>query len=168
MRRTYLLAGSMAILAACTAYPTVSKFDGNLSDDVALGGGSYDSGGGITVAASLQERNNMTAVCGVWAQSDEQSVLTKNLARNVVASGVVSVNNKAVVRGLSFMREVPPAADYSGIPANCQVTTMPWQDVSADQISVRIPRQVVALELDEFSGGIVVVFRPDGPGAGAR
>lgn len=123
--------------------------------------------GGITVAASIQERDSRTLVCGVWAQSREQSILTKNKASHVVARGAIFVDGRAVVRDLSFMREVPPTADYAGAPANCHLTERAWQPGDESKpVSIRIPRQVVEIESGGFIGGFAVVFKQDGPGAG--
>ena len=138
-----------------------------LGDSPTLSGGSYTSGGGVTVATDIREKDGRTLICGAWAQSVQQSVLTKGKARQVVALGAVTVDRKVIARNLTFLREVPPAADYAGSEAGCRLTERPWSEGdAARRVEVRIPRHVVQNERDEPAGGIVVYFRPDGPGAG--
>ena len=156
---------SAFFLASCTGTraPDLSQTLGNR---LAIGGGSYSSGGGLTVAASLSDLNGMTAVCGIWAQSQNQSILTKHRAKQVLTRGVVTVGGEVIARDLTFMREVAPTGEYAGELAHCRVTERPWSgtDASGD-FAVHIPRQVVHLELNDVGVGFAVWFRPDGPGA---
>lgn len=155
------------LLAGCAAWTGPGpKIVAQLGSDPALSGGTYSSGGGLTVATDLREYEGRTLVCGVWAQSDQQSILTKGKARGVVATGNVSVAGQTIVRGLSFMQEVPPMSDYAGQEAGCTLTDRPWQpgDASAAP-EIRIPRQVVHVEADE-QGAFSVTFKQTGPGAG--
>ena len=65
------------------------------------------------------------------------------------------------------MSEVAPAADYGGSTANCRLIDRPWQ--SGDEtreLSIDVSRHIVYRELDDVGGGVIVSFRPDGPGAG--
>ena len=151
-----------AFLTACsvaTGPQTVAR----LGSDPLLFGGTYDSGGGITLAVDLQENQGRTMVCGVWAQSDQQSILTKGKAKEVLDTGSVAIGRDTVVRGLRFMKEVSPLADYGNQQAACLMTDRAWQPgLRAD---VRLPRQVVHVETDEM-GGFTISFVPSGPGAG--
>jgi len=135
-----------------------------LGSDPVLAGGTYSTGGGLTVAADIREYEGRTLVCGVWAQSEQQSILTKGKARGVVDSGSFSVGGQTIVRGLGFMKEVPPMADYAGQEAGCTLTERPWQAAGVTA-EIRIPRQVVHVESDE-QGSFSVTFRQTGPGAG--
>ncbi len=138
-----------------------------LGADPVVSGGSYDSGGGLSVAVDLREQQGRVMVCGVWAQSHQQSVLTMGKAVDVMGSGSVYLDDAALVRGLVFMREVPPAVDYAGLEAGCVVTERAWQAAYAERAPViRLPRQVVHVEGDDF-GHFVVTFTQTGPGAGA-
>ncbi|WP_164989215.1 hypothetical protein [Roseovarius sp. A46] len=160
---TFAAAGLLAGCTAATAPQTVAR----LGADPVLSGGSYDSGGGITVAIDLRERDGRTMVCGVWAESRQQSILTNNKAKGVLDTGAVAVGGKTVLQGLRFMKEVPPMADYGGQEAHCAVTSRAWQPGdAARRAEIGIPRQVVHVEDDEFGGTFAVWFRPTGPGAG--
>lgn len=151
-------------LAGCAA--TGPQTVARLGSNPVVTGGSYSSGGGLTVAADLRETQGRTLICGVWAQSDQQSILTKGKARGVVASGSVALGGQTITRGLEFMTEVPPMADYAGQDAGCTLIDRPWQDGDAARdIEIRIPRQVVHVEADEF-GAFSVTFKQSGPGAG--
>ena len=75
---TFLAAGVFLTACGVASGPqTVSR----LGSDPVLSGGSYDSGGGLTVAVDVQEYQGQTMVCGAWAQSDQQSILTKGKAK---------------------------------------------------------------------------------------
>lgn len=157
---------TLALLAACTA--TAPTTGAPLGPDAAVSGGSYSSGGGITLAADLREDRGQTLVCGLWAQSRAQSVLTRHVEHKVLNSASVHVDGTALVRGLIFMNEVDPAADYTGQPARCIRTDRPWRAGDADiKPMIRIPRQVVRFEIDE-QGGFQVTFAQTGPGAGGH
>ncbi|MDR9394289.1 hypothetical protein [Roseovarius sp. SYSU LYC5161] len=155
-------------LAGCAGMPPTS--DSRLGPAPALSGGNYTSGGGLSVATDLREVDGMTAVCGAWAQSEQQSILTKHAASRVLQTGTVYIGDERLLTGLTFMKEVPPTADYAGSPATCALTGRAWQPGDGDrQVKVRIPRQIVHREIDDQGGvGFIVYFRPDGPGAGGR
>jgi len=165
IRPVFTMIAALGGLAACTTLePQVVA---RLGPDPVLSGGSYNTGGGITVAADIREHGGRTMVCGVWAQSRQQSVLSKGVEPKVLGSGKVDLGDETLLRGLVFMPEVPPLADYAGQEAGCIVTERAWQaGDAARQPVVRIPRQQVRVEADEGSG-IVVYFRPEGPSAGA-
>ncbi|MDW3117042.1 MAG: hypothetical protein R8G60_04080 [Roseovarius pacificus] len=79
-------------LAACVSLEPAGV--ARLGSDPALGGGTYTSGGGITVAADLRNQGGRTMVCGVWAQSRQQSILTKLVERKVLGTGAVYLQAK--------------------------------------------------------------------------
>ena len=163
MRKRFGLVAAL-MLAGCASVQDAGV--ARLGDAPALGGGSYDSGGGLTVAADLREQDGFAVVCGVWAQSLQQSVLTKGAETRVLGSGAVFVGDRAAVRGLVFMNEVAPAQSYAGAMANCVQTEVPWTEGdTATQVTIRIPRQVVYRDADD-DGVIEVYFEPTGPGAG--
>jgi len=131
-----------------------------------LGGGSFSSGGGLTVAAELRESAGRVAVCGVWAQSERQSVLTKFKAARVIGTGSVAVNGETLVSGLQFMPEVAPMGNYAGAQASCVRTERAWGDsLRQARVDINIARQVVERDVSQ-SGVMEVVFKPTGPGAG--
>ena len=167
IRSAMTLAGA-GLLAACTAAaPPQPQTVARLGADPVLSGGTYDSGGGITVAADLRERGGRTMVCGVWAESAQQSILTLRKAKGVLDTGAIAVGGETVLRGLRFMQEVPPMADYGGQEARCAVTSRPWQaGDAARRAEIRIPGQVVHVEDDDDGGAFAVRFKQTGPGAG--
>ncbi|WP_338550980.1 hypothetical protein [Roseovarius phycicola] len=143
-----------------------------LSNAHVVSGGEYSSGGGISVAAEVRNHSGRTAVCGVWAQSRNQSILTKLVERRVLDSGSVFLGRERVVHGLLFMNEVAPAKSFANQPAGCVLTNRAWQPSDeAKQVVIRIPRQVVnnqrgGSRLFGGSGGPVVTFKQTGPAAG--
>lgn len=156
---------SAALLMSCA--PPSTPATAKLGEDPVLSGGRYTSGGGLTVAASVREARGQTLVCGVWAQSEQQSVLTKNVERNVLSSGAVFLGGERLVQDLFFMREVDPQPSYAGLPANCELVARAWQPGDeAKQVTVAIARQVVADERDSDGTGPVFYFEPGEPAAG--
>lgn len=165
MRQALSVVAMLAVAGCDTLSPqTVAR----LGPDPVLSGGTYTSGGGITVAVDLRESNGRTLVCGVWAQSRQQSVLTNGVEPRLLGSGSVVLGREVLLRGLLFMREVPPMADYAGQEAGCVLSARPW--VAGDENrrpAIRIPRQNVYVDADE-GGTIIVRFIQTGPGAGDR
>lgn len=154
-------------LGACAA-ATTATLTAPLGPEPSLGGGSYSTGGGVTVAADVREHDGRAMVCGVWAQSRQQSILTNLVEMELLGTGSVYLGDEAVVRGLNFMHEVKPTGEYAGAPAGCVVTERPWTaDDGAQPVAVYIPRQVVEVDADDMGGGIVVYFYQTGPGAEA-
>jgi hypothetical protein len=154
------------LLAAACA-PAHTTYVSRFRSEPILDGGSFTTGGGLTTAVELQERDGKTAICGVWAESRSQSVLTKFKAQqNVIPSGSVFLGKQRLVQNLLFLNKVEPMEDYSGQKVNCVLTSRPWQAGDENrQPKVRIPRQLVLRDGD-FTGGIFVFFYQTGPGAG--
>jgi len=149
---------------ACSTVPTsyVARFQSTPT----LGGGSFTSGGGLTVAVEVQERDGNTALCGIWAESRWQSALTNNKSREMLPAGSVYLGAQRLVQNLLFLNKVAPMADYSGQKVNCILTDRPWQaGDEAQKPIIRIPRRLVVWEGDS-DGGVSVYFYQTGPGAG--
>jgi hypothetical protein len=164
---THFAALGLLGLTACS--PDMPAGRATLGPDPALGGGFYTSPGGLTVAVDARNIGGRTGICGVWAESENQSVMTKNAARQVLDSGGVTLGGEGVAHGLGFLRKVAPARSYAGLEANCITTDRAWRSGDeARPLRVHLPRQIVRNEIDMDagdSGGIVIWFRPSGPGA---
>ena len=167
--RYLLLTSSLALaLASCTTISARPGIVAVLGDTPTVTGGTFSTGGGVTVAADIRERNGRILLCGVWAQSHQQAILTKGRAREVVTRGSVLLGKVALAREIAFMREVAPAANYAGSEASCRMTDQPWSGAAAaNRLTVRIPNHLVHREIDDSGGGgQFVYFRSGGPGAG--
>jgi len=169
---TIVLGGFALALAAC-AIPQTDVV-ARLGSDPVVSGGTYTSGGGISVAVDLREIGGLTAVCGVWAMSRQQSVLTKFAERQVLGSSAVYLGRDHILSNFLYMQRVDPAPSYGGEMANCALTDRVWRagDPALKPV-IRIPRQIVADESDGYGGlwgiglgGPVIWFRQTGPGAG--
>jgi hypothetical protein len=168
MKHPFILAlGLIAALGACGPSTTTSTGATRLGQSPALSGGSYTTGGGITIASELRQINGMTGICGAWSESEAQQIFTKGSASDVLASASIFVGGQKLLQNLQFMRKVVPTADYSGVEANCVTTRRPWQPGDeARKPQVRIPQQKVYTE--RRGGTVVVLFNPTGPGASNR
>ncbi len=105
-----------------------------------VGGGEWDSGGGITIAARAFERNGVTVICGAWTM-DRQSVVTSELNDAVLEAGSVFLDGDRAVSNLSFMRLVRYSDNIAGEQANCVAIGLPWKtDYATVPARVRLPR----------------------------
>lgn len=153
-------------LAACS--PNLPAGSATLGPNPALGGGTFTSPGGLTVAVDARNIGGRTGICGVWAESINQSVMTRNSGPKILASGGVSMDGEGVAQGLGFLKKVAPATSYAGLDANCITTERPWRaGDETRELKIHLPRQIVRNELDGDldGGGILIWFRPGGPSA---
>lgn len=154
-----------ALLMSC-APSVVQRFSATLPQSPSVDGGTFTSGGGLTVAAAVRNIDGATGVCGVWAQSTRQSALTTNKAPIVLGNGVIFLGQERLAQNLLFMREVAPMSDYGRQQAGCVRIDRPWQAGDADRaVTIRIPRQIVANEAGDAEPGPIVEFIQTGPGA---
>jgi hypothetical protein len=164
---TLFAALGLTALAACS--PNMPAGRATLGSDPALGGGTFTSPGGITVAVDARNIGGLTGICGVWAESINQSVMTRNSGPKILNSGGVTLGGEAVAQGLGFLRKVDPAESYAGMEANCITTERVWRPGDdARPLKIILPRQIVMNDMDgDFgeSGGIIIWFRPGGPSA---
>lgn len=162
MRKTFALT-LVVLLAACTVRTPAGV--AILGPNPAVAGGTFSSPGGISVAAEVREIGGKTGVCGVWSDSENQSVLTRGISHRVLDPASVILGREAIVTGLQFLRKVPARRDYAGVEADCVVLERPWSaEDAARPVRINIPRQIVYEDFD-ITGAIQVVFRPGGPSA---
>ena len=140
---------ALAFLAvACTRFATVGT--NTIGPGYAIGGGEWNSGGGITVVVRAFERNGVTVVCGAWT-TDQQSALTITLNENVIETGSIYLGGVRVVQNLAFMAPVSYSQNISGAQANCVASGKPWRpEFAATPPIVRIPR--LSFPIDAESG----------------
>ncbi|MDO5758203.1 MAG: hypothetical protein Q4P24_11955 [Rhodobacterales bacterium] len=154
-------------LASCSAQQ-VPVGSATLGPDPALGGGTFTSPGGITVAVDARDIGGRTGICGVWAESTNQSVMTRNSGPKILTAGGVALGGETVAQGLRFLRQVEPATSYAGLEANCITTDRVWrQGDEARELQIVLPQMIIRNELDGDldGGGILIWFRPGGPSA---
>lgn len=167
MTRLLLLLALAGLIGACGSIKLQPDSVARLGASPTLAGGTYTSGGGLTIAADLREMNGQSLLCGVWAQSENQSILTKLVEKDVLGSASVWLEDRRLLHNLVFMREVDPAPDYAGAEAHCvRLENRPWQpgDAARD-LTIRIPKQIVYQDISEGLGAVTVHFKPTGPAA---
>ena len=85
--RTFLvLCAAGLALVGCATVTSVGTDP--IDSRYSVGGGEWNSGGGITIAARAFERNGVTVICGAWTM-DRQSVMTSELNDAVLEAGSV-------------------------------------------------------------------------------
>ncbi len=146
-------AAGLALVGCATA---ASVGTDTIDPRYSVGGGQWDSGGGITIAARAFERNGVTVICGAWTM-DRQSALSTLWNDDVLEAGSVFLDGDRAVTNLSFMRLVRYSDNIAGEQANCVAAGLPWKaDYDAAPARVRIPRMAFPLDADT---GNSVVFR---------
>ncbi len=157
---------AVAALLGATACATPQNASvTRLSTAPAMTGGTYSTGGGITVASEFRNIGGRTALCGVWSESISQTPFSKGKAKDVLASGAAYLRGHRLLTGLDYFAKVPPGTDYSQSDAPCQVTDQPWSGANATlKPEIRLPQQIVYRDRDRRNG-IVVDFKQTGPGA---
>ena len=145
--------GYIALVGCATATPVgTDQIDLRYS----VGGGKWNTGGGITIVARAFERNGVTVICGAWTM-DRQSVLTSKLNEQVMQAGSVYLGGDRAVQNLSFMRLVPYSNNIAGEQANCVAASLPWKaDYVAVPTRVRLPRRAFRVYAES---GNFAVFR---------
>jgi hypothetical protein len=129
-----------AVLALVGCATVTSVGTDPIDSRYSVGGGEWDSGGGITIAARAFERNGVTVICGAWTM-DRQSVMTSDLNDFVLEAGSIFLDGDRAVQNLSFMRLVPYSDNIAGEQANCVASVRPWKaEYAAAPARVRIPR----------------------------
>ncbi|MEE8455254.1 MAG: hypothetical protein V3R90_10975 [Limibaculum sp.] len=138
-------------LAGCTTATPVGTDP--IDSRYSVGGGEWNSGGGITIVARAFERNGVAVICGAWTM-DRQSGMTSELNNDVLEAGSVFLDGDRAVQNLSFMRRVPYSDNIAGEQANCVATGLSWKaDYTTVPARVRLPRMVfegLDAEMAEF------------------
>ena len=150
--RMFLAWSAVALaLAGCTTATPVGTDP--IDSRYSVGGGEWNSGGGITIVARAFERNGVAVICGAWTM-DRQSGMTSELNNDVLAAGSVFLDGDRAVQNLSFMRRVPYSDNIAGEQANCVATGLSWKaDYTTSPARVRLPRMVfegLDREMGEF------------------
>lgn len=150
--RMFLAWSAVALaLAGCTTATPVGTDP--IDSRYSVGGGEWNSGGGITIVARAFERNGVAVICGAWTM-DRQSGMTSELNNDVLAAGSVFLDGDRAVQNLSFMRRVPYSDNIAGEQANCVATGLSWKaDYTTSPARVRLPRMVfegLDAEMGEF------------------
>ncbi len=148
---------ALVLLAACArGEPAGSE---RVGPGYTVGGGTWNTGGGITVAVRAFEKNGQTIVCGAWT-TDRQSAMTYAYNDDVMQVGSIYLGGKRLVQNLAFMSRVPQTDNISGARASCVASPVAWQPGFAEaEPWVRIPRYTVGDKNDDPSGGNPLVFR---------
>lgn len=154
---------ALLLVAACATQGTDTVT--RLKTEPVLTGGTYSTGGGITVASAFRDIDGQIAVCGLWSESAVQTPYSKGKAQKVLSSGAAYLNGVRLVSGLESFRKIPATTDYSQTSAPCAVSDKPWQSEYANRApDIRLPQQIVYQDRGGVKGPIVE-FRQTGPGA---
>lgn len=149
-----------AVIAALSG---AAEAETRLGPGLSLAHGSFSTGGGMTVATELRRTaQGGTALCGVWAESVNQSVYTKGEARRVLGHASVYVDGQRIASDLGGLPKIAPLLDYAGARARCVAVDLAWRAGRVPEVF--LPRRVISPGTRD-NGGNHVSFRQTGPGA---
>ena len=151
----------LAVLStSCAGYEGAGSE--NIRPGYTIGGGDWNTGGGITAVVRVSERNGSLVVCGAWA-TDRQSALTALLNEDVMQAGSVYLDGTRVMQGLSFMAHVAYSDNITGAQADCVTSQVSWRaSFAGAEPRLRFPRMAFAQDGgDEMAAGSgdATVFR---------
>ena len=156
MLRPLLLAATAAVTGCAAAFYEPAGF-ATVDEGYVVGGGTWNTGGGITVVADVEERNGNAAVCGAWA-TDRQSTLSYPYNRDVMATGSVYLGGTRLVQDLGFMQQADHPAYLPAAEARCVDTGVAWRaEFAGMQPELAFPR--LSFRDDDENGSADVIFR---------
>jgi hypothetical protein len=151
---------ALGLLAmACTRFATVGT--DIIGPGYTIDGGEWDSGGGITTAIRVFERDGVTVVCGAWT-TDRQSVLSIRNNDDVIEAASLYAGSTRLARDLGFMSLIRYSQNISGAQANCIASGKPWQPEFAET-APRIRFPLLAFRLSSGSGQTIIFRRSTRP-----
>jgi hypothetical protein len=134
----------LGLAVACTAAAPVGTE--TVDARYVAGGGTWNTGGGITAAVRAFEQDAATIICGAWT-TDRQSALSTQLNENVISAASVYIGDTRVVQNLAFMARTAHSGDLAGAQANCIVSPTPWRETFANTAPrIRFPRMEFKLD----------------------
>lgn len=152
----------VAALALVTLVPPALAADQTvpLGRAPTLGGGTFTMGGGITVAVEPRRAlDGQLALCGVWAESERLSAYVRPHVRDLLAPATLAVDGRVVHHDLRVFTQVAPSETYTGAPATCIGTGMPYR--ADPRVEIRIPRKFITRERDRAGVSAGIVFMPE-------
>ncbi|HUF55423.1 MAG TPA: hypothetical protein VMM55_02565 [Thermohalobaculum sp.] len=154
-----ILAAAALALAGCVlgTDPLPSRA---LGPEAGLGGGSFNTGSRVAVAAETFREAGKVAVCAAWA-TDQLPAMAKPYLDDVLAIGVVQLGGRNVLQGLEDFPRVESIAALPGAPAHCVQTGHAWRDGYAGlRPEIRFGRLELERE-DDGLGGLTLSFSGD-------
>ncbi|MEM6624676.1 MAG: hypothetical protein AAF674_20835 [Pseudomonadota bacterium] len=120
-----VLAAATFTTAACT--PSGTRIDGgSLDGTYTTGGVRWASGPIIYILVKTFETQGKVGVCGAWYVRSDNAVVSK-FHDDVMAAGMVYVDDTLIYQGLGFMQEHRGEEDLRGKASNCVRTSVDWQ-----------------------------------------
>lgn len=140
------------LLGACAAPGSgIRTGTATVDDSFARGGATWDTGAFIDFAVAAREMPaGQLSICGVWTVRSE-TASTIPFTWDAVASGVVQMGERNVLRRPDRFPRLPDGATLEGATAACLGTGVPWRPEFADDF----PRlRFARLPYDcDFDGG---------------
>lgn len=141
-----------AALSGCALAPDRIATDRLRGDDAVAGGVFSPGGSTLLVSAGLRELEGGRALCGAW-QPDGPDAET--YGRDVLSAGVVYVGGERLFQNLTFMTAIGPDRPLGGAPSGCT----PVGEAARGEVRIRLPRQIVESDCDDYGGCDVIRFR---------
>jgi hypothetical protein len=149
------------LVAACVSAP-VRTGTATVDDRFARGGATWNTGALIDFAVAARETPaGELSISGVWTVRSE-TASTIQFTPSAVATGVVQMGGRNVLRRPDRFPRLPDGATLEGATAACLGTGIPWRpDFAADFPRLRFVRQAYDCDFDGGFGACWV-FRGTG------
>ena len=123
-------------LSACGGPPKIAGTDA-LDQNYVLGGGEFDDGGEIVVAAAARDFGGRIAVCAVFIE-EPLNTTQGRFVPDILDSGRIQINGETVLSGLKNLPSIRRRGNVAGAPTACYLTGKTWTDGPVD-LQVIIP-----------------------------
>lgn len=152
-----LLTPLAAIALAACATATQPLPPRTVAPDYVVGGGSFNTGTHVIVAAETFREAGKVGVCAAWA-AENVTAMTRPYFDNVLGIGVLQLGGSNILQGFEAFPRAPSRAALAEAPADCVLTGRDWRPEYAGlQPEIEFGRMVLERE-DESLGGVSVSF----------
>ena len=119
-----------ALLAACGGPPQRVGQDA-VDSSYVLGGGAFDSGAKIIVAAAPRNFGGRVAVCGVRVD-DPIGAFLDTVTGTILGNGRIALNGETVLSDMNLLPVIPFNQNITGAQTTCFATETAWTDGPMD------------------------------------
>lgn len=124
-------------IAACTSSAIRPVGQDNVDDSYVLGGGKFDSGAKVIVAAAPRDFGGRVGICAVRVE-DEVGAFLDGATSSILDNGRILLNGETVLKGLTSAPTVNFRSNINGAPTSCYLTEAAWTDGPKD-LQIVIP-----------------------------
>ena len=126
MRAIWLAIFGAALLVSGCVGSTEPASGQTIDRTYKVDGFRWDSGTTVYVLLKAYNASGKVGICGAWSARGGSATIS-NLHTDVLAAGIVTLNDERILQGINFMAEHGPEGKLVGKASNCVVTDKPWK-----------------------------------------